>query len=182
LNEAAVYAEKAFVILTEHGAYLPNYSELLSIVFQSLGLVYGELALEVVDSQERQTYRNQAVVMLSKAVDHLEDPVILYQLALALSEVGEFEGAISNLDKSIELEPHNPASYNLLALLLSSRSQYEKAAQAALVGWTTCVSYQSVSQKGHLNVNGEAHLIWENIDPGFKEELLRFACYNLVCV
>lgn len=86
MNEAAKYGEKAFVIVTEHGSSLENYEILLSIVFQCLGLVYGELALEVIDSRERNVYQDQAVVMLRKSVDHNEDPMILYQLALALSE------------------------------------------------------------------------------------------------
>jgi hypothetical protein len=57
---------------------------------QWLGLVYGELALEVLESTERLMYQNQAVVMLSKAVQvEQQNSVLFYQFAFALSEVGE---------------------------------------------------------------------------------------------
>jgi hypothetical protein len=90
LKEAAVFGEKAFVILTEHGFLLPNYNSLLSQTFQWLGIVYGELSLEVLERDERVEYQNQAVVMLSKAVQICQtDSVLYYQLSLGLAEAGQ---------------------------------------------------------------------------------------------
>lgn len=63
--------------------------------------------------------------------------------------------------------------YNLLALLLSSKAQHEQASRAALDGWYACISYQSMARKPNLDVRNEKSLLWDNIDPGFKEELLK---------
>ena len=146
-----------------------------------MGLVYGELGLEVADATERTTYQDQAVVMLKKSVDHHEDAMTLYQLALALSEakevfpkINQVEEAFNTLNRAIELNPQNPMFYNLLALLLSAKAQHETASKVALTGWSSCVSHQIKARNGQLDSSNEKSLLWDNIDPGFKEELLKF--------
>jgi hypothetical protein len=90
LQQAASYGEKAFIIVTEHASTLPSYSYLLGQVYQWLGVVYGELALEVVSREDRLRLQNDAIVMLSKARNlQRSDPKIRYQLALQYAEVGE---------------------------------------------------------------------------------------------
>jgi hypothetical protein len=90
LQKAATYGEKAYIIITEHGTLLPDYANLLSQVYQWLGVVYGELALEVVERTERVTFQNNAAIMLSKARSwNRDDSFIRYQLALQYAELGE---------------------------------------------------------------------------------------------
>lgn len=90
LKEASQLGEKAFVIITEHGFLLPNYHQLLARIYQWLGLVYSELALEVVEREERHIFQTEAIVMLSKGAQYEKnDALIHYQLALALVEGGE---------------------------------------------------------------------------------------------
>lgn len=89
---AAKYGEKAFIILSEHGIYLEesNYSAMLAQIFQWLGIVYGELSLEVVSRQDRTVHQDEAIIMLSKARNLQKgNDSIRYQLALQLAQVGD---------------------------------------------------------------------------------------------
>ena len=157
---------------------------LLSKVFQCLGLVYGELSLEVSNSEERMEYIEQAVVMLKKAVLHYEDSICLYQLALALSEarevlyIDQIDEALLYVNRAIELNPYNPSFYNLLSLLMSSKARHEDASHFALVGLSTCIKYQGKEKTGHSETTNERQLLWDDIDPAFKEELLKY--YSLI--
>jgi len=97
LQQAASYGEKAFIIVTEHASTLPSYSFLLGQVYQWLGVVYGELALEEVGREERLRLQNDAIVMLSKARNlQRSDSKIRYQSALQYAEVGEVMMFISD--------------------------------------------------------------------------------------
>ena len=91
--KAATYGEKAFIIVTEQGSKLGNYKEMLSIVFQWLGVVNGEIALESLVRQERSDRQNEAILYLEKARSlNRENAYIRYQLALQLAEVGDVNG------------------------------------------------------------------------------------------
>lgn len=90
MRKAATYGEKAFIILSEHGISLSNYSSILGQVFQWLGVVYGELSLEVVRREDRTRHQEEAIIMLSKARTlQKTNHVARYQLALQFAEVGE---------------------------------------------------------------------------------------------
>lgn len=90
MHQAASYGEKAFIIVTEHGANLDTYTDLLAEVYQWLGVVYGELALEVDGREDRTKYQNDSLAMLSRARNASRgNSEIRYQLALQYSEVGE---------------------------------------------------------------------------------------------
>jgi hypothetical protein len=91
--KAATYGEKAFIIVTEQGSKLGKYKEMLSIVFQWLGVVNGEIALESLVRQERSDRQNEAILYLEKARSlNRENAYIRYQLALQLAEVGDVNG------------------------------------------------------------------------------------------
>lgn len=91
LEQAAKYGENANLILQQHGSKLVNFSSICSLICQWLGVVYGELALEVRDSAYRQQYQNLALKMLKRAkkTSPKADPFLLYQLALQQAEVGQ---------------------------------------------------------------------------------------------
>lgn len=162
--------------MTEHGTLLPNYANLLSQVYQWLGVVYGELALEVVDRTERITFQNNAATMLSKARNwNREDPLIRYQLALQYAELGEvlnilmqFQSSIDEVNKAINLDPVNPSYYNLLAQLLSSKSEFDTAASISLAGWKRCVKQYTTP-----NAPNESMINWDGVDYRFKEDLIK---------
>jgi hypothetical protein len=171
LKQAATFGEKAFVIITEHGTNLPDYSLLLSKVYQWLGLIYGELGLEGVEKEVRETFQSQAVVMLSKAI-HLQkrNATLRYQLALAMIEIGEFEQAAIEVQHATTYNPNCPSFYNLLALMLSSQKQYEKAMQIATAGWKVCV--EQLCPKENVKISEAERLVnWELVETPYKDEL-----------
>ena len=138
---AAEYGEKAYLLATEHLSHLPNYSIVLKKIYRWLGVVYGEQALEVTNSALRVQLQVNATAMFEKAISVDPDNYLLYyQLGLQLAESGEFLPAMDSLDQSISLNPGFPNAYNLLALLLSSKSQYTKALEIIDEGWRTCVA------------------------------------------
>ena len=76
--------------MTEHGPSLSNYPFILSQVFQWLGVVYGELSLEVVGRGDRIRHQEEAITLLSKARSlQKNNHLARYQLALQYAEVGE---------------------------------------------------------------------------------------------
>lgn len=171
MKQAATFGEKAFVIITEHGTTLSDYSLLLSKVYQWLGLIYGELGLEGVEKEVRETFQSQAVVMLSKAM-HLQkrNAILRYQLALSLIEIGEFEEAAVEAHHAITYNPNCPSFYNLLALMLSSQKQYEKAMQIATAGWNVCV--EQLCSKENVKISEAERLVnWELVETPYKDEL-----------
>ncbi|KAJ3272125.1 Tetratricopeptide repeat protein 7A [Terramyces sp. JEL0728] len=173
LKQAQAYGEKAFIIITEHGSHLPNYSLLLSRIFQWLGIVYGELALDVIGREDRQDYQTEAVLILKKAKElDKNNSRIRFQLALQLAEIGEFGQAIDEINQSLNLSPHSPGPYNLLALLLSSKEHYDKALEVANAGWKSCMKEHSLVVAGD---KGEQDLLvdWDSVDIHFKEEILK---------
>jgi len=101
LRQAAKYGENAFVILTEHGASLEEneYASILAQIFQWLGVVYGELSLEVVGRQDRTRHQEEAIIMLSKASNlQKNDDTIRFQLALQLTQVGDVSFVVKGVE------------------------------------------------------------------------------------
>jgi tetratricopeptide (TPR) repeat protein len=150
---------------------------ILGSIYQWLGVVYGELSMEVIEGTQRRTYQNEAIEMLQKATElNAYDATLFYQLSLQLGEVGEFSQAIDNINQSIKLQPQNPASYNLLALLLSSRGKSEKALEVVIEGWGLCLSkYADVRHQSNLDDTSEVEqkINWETVDPFFKREMIK---------
>ncbi|KAI8893149.1 hypothetical protein BC833DRAFT_609421 [Globomyces pollinis-pini] len=179
LKLAAEYGEKAFIIITEHGSSLSNCITLQSLVYQWLGVVYGELAVEVFDRQEREDFQNEAISLLTKAKQLTPNNAkVRYQLALQLSEVGEFSLAIDEVNKSIQLDPHNPSSYNLLALLLTSKLDYAKALQVASLGHKEFVA-SAATLPNPNKIELEYLVNWDNVELKRKEELLNLRLTEL---
>ncbi|KAJ3322235.1 Tetratricopeptide repeat protein 7A [Boothiomyces sp. JEL0866] len=173
LKQAQAYGEKAFIIITEHGSHLPNYSLLLSRVFQWLGIVYGELALDVIGREERLDYQTEAVLILRKAKElDKNNSRIRFQLALQLAEIGEFEEAIDEVNHSLNLSPHSPGPYNLLALLLSSKDHHDKGLEVANAGWKSCMKEHLFVAPGSEKTDQELLVDWDSVDIHFKEEIL----------
>ena len=90
MNKAKEYGELAGVIVTEHGQTLPQYPTLLSRIYQWQAVVYGEIALEVIESDERQHLQAGARDFLKRAkMLDKNNYLIRFQLALQKAEIGE---------------------------------------------------------------------------------------------
>lgn len=76
--------------MNEHASLLSDYKFMLSQVFGWLGVVYGELSLEVVGREERNRFKSRAAILLRKSRNHCKtNPQTRYQLALQFAEMGE---------------------------------------------------------------------------------------------
>jgi tetratricopeptide (TPR) repeat protein len=187
LKKAAKYGEKAFVILSEHGTSLSDYNSILSQVFQWLGVVYGELSLEVVKREDRTRHQEEAIIMLSKARSlQKTNHRARYQLALQFAEVGEvrlfflvnffnflfhfqFQQAVDEINRAITLDSTVPSYYNLLVLMLSSKSHVDKALALGNAGWSHCLKHLCTIHK----VDSESELAWDSVNPSYRDDLVK---------
>lgn len=74
----------------KHCKSQPFYSSLIARIYQWLGVVYGELSMEVREATERTNFQIQALDMLRKASQiNITDHKLFYLLALQYSEMGD---------------------------------------------------------------------------------------------
>nr|KAJ3417064.1 hypothetical protein HK105_001104 [Polyrhizophydium stewartii] len=176
LQQAALYGEKAYYIATQHTAHLPKYTEILRRVYQWLGVVYGEHALEVTSGKERRRLQSEAIAMLQKAaaIDD-KDHMVHYQLALQLAEAGEFGDAVDAINQSIRAKPDFPNAYNLLALLMNSKAQNDRALQVIREGWRVCVikfAKEQVIKAGKKAASLESMITWDSVPAELRDDLI----------
>eukprot|EP00842_Homolaphlyctis_polyrhiza_P006060 jgi/Hompol1/6455/HPOL_002272-RA len=183
LEQASQFGEKAYLLATQFLSHLPNYNAILKEIYQWLAVVSGEQALEVVNAKDRRRLQSEATSMLQQAVSLVPDDFqAYYQLALQLAEVGELVDAIEAINKSIELKANYPNSYNLLALILSAKSQLDKAIQVAQEGWRVCIIKFSKEQIVKITTSGdkniESLITWDAVPIHLREDLIK--CFYLV--
>jgi hypothetical protein len=84
----------------------------------------------------------------------------------------KFQSSIDEINRAIHLDPINPSYYNLLALLLSSKSEFGTAANVALAGWKKCVKHYITP-----NAPNESMINWDVVDYKFKEDLIKLITF-----
>ncbi|KAJ3296469.1 hypothetical protein HK104_001562 [Borealophlyctis nickersoniae] len=140
LRKAVRYAETAADILRDHGSTCKDLTSLSQKAYQFLGVAYGELGLEVRDSQERRQLQERAAECLRESVRLNESCwQAWYQLAMQYAELGEIADAIAAVNKSLQLKSNHIPSWNLLALLVSSRKELDQALKVCDMGWKECI-------------------------------------------
>ncbi|KAH6595788.1 hypothetical protein BASA61_003675 [Batrachochytrium salamandrivorans] len=177
LEQAAIYGEKAYSIAIKYTAHLPEYSSILKDIYQWLGVVYGEQSIEVSSNRERRLLQSQAIAMLQKATAmDSTDPIMHYQLALQLAEVGEFADAIDAINQSIEIKSDFPNAYNLLSLILNSKSQTNRALQVVQEGWRACAIKYAKTQLVKVRATADSHIEsmikWDYVPIELREDLI----------
>ncbi|KAJ3117183.1 hypothetical protein HK098_006351 [Nowakowskiella sp. JEL0407] len=184
LRQALNYGEKAIYYLKNHADVSTEVmNDLLRTSLKMLGVVCGELALEVRDSDERVKYRAQAVECLEEAFRFDETRWdIAYQLALQYAEIGEIQTSIDTLNKGLSINQGHTPSWNLLALLLSSRKDLDQALKVCEVGWKACVAgIASGRQETFTKPVGSKPDVftWDTVGSTEKEDLINFRLTKL---
>ncbi|GAM21994.1 hypothetical protein SAMD00019534_051690 [Acytostelium subglobosum LB1] len=103
----------------------------LATAYLLIGVAYEKKALECKSSHEKQANQDLARENLKRA--HQLDPSdyrISYHLALIYAYIREVKLGLKYIQESLSINPDEPASWNLLALLLSSNKAYELAYRA----------------------------------------------------
>ncbi|KAJ1542517.1 hypothetical protein HK096_009297, partial [Nowakowskiella sp. JEL0078] len=175
LKKFANYGEKALNYLKDHAdENETSFANLMHKALKYLGTVYGELALEVRNSEQRSHYRSKALECLTESLQLDENSWdAAYQLALQYAEIGEIQLAIDVLNKGLTINQSHISSWNLLALLI----KFDQALKVCEVGWKTCVDnianekQQSLwkSKGGRWDV-----FTWDIVESSEKEELIKF--------
>ncbi|KAI8849203.1 hypothetical protein BC829DRAFT_489554 [Chytridium lagenaria] len=194
LQDSVRYAELAVTIIRNHGTWINAEDIGLAAqrALQNLALAYGELAQEVVTSEERrhlqalaiQAFRDAKQAMSS--AEPAEDGSSLpdtdsydldYQFALQLSEIGETTEAIELAKRAITSNPSHCSSWNLLALLLTSRKDFLNALQVCDAGWKETLASKLRTKSGAESE--DIQFSWDSIDAETKEEMMNFKITQL---
>ncbi|KAJ3018766.1 UNVERIFIED_CONTAM: hypothetical protein HDU68_010991 [Siphonaria sp. JEL0065] len=197
LNTPRRYIDFALELLQTQNV-LGNPSKELNAMFQQVykykGIVYGELAADVTDSADRRSFQDIAVAALKESIEHRDpnqsehdarnDWQLFYQLALQLGEMGEVSDAVMAIQESLTLNSSNVASWNLLALLLTSLRQYAQAYEVCDAGWKEGVDSAPVKASvADISVDGsEGIVIWESVPVKVKEDLFNLKLTQLAVV
>ncbi|KAI9206104.1 uncharacterized protein BJ171DRAFT_498690 [Polychytrium aggregatum] len=175
-RKAVDYMEQALELLKVHGATLANFDPVLVKVEQYLGITYGEMALEVSDSELRGRCQEKSIEHLSCAVQlNPEQWETRYQLALAYAELGESDLSIEHLQIALTLNPTHASSWNLLALVLSSKKNYLASLRICETGWRQCINSLATrlgTPPEAIDGSGELPLLWDCVSPFEKESLM----------
>ncbi|KAI8806098.1 hypothetical protein BJ742DRAFT_369292 [Cladochytrium replicatum] len=196
LTKALEYGQRAIQHNEKHSA-ADRREGINSKIKQYVGLLYGELSLEVRDSQSRQTFQAKAIESLEDALksvenvagqrpikrgakDHASPWKLKYQIALQYAEIGEISQAINVLNESIKMNPIHVRSWNLLALLMSCRKDFDQALKVCTVGWKECVSVIGKPRAASIvNPGDHDSIAWDGADSTDKEELINFKLTQL---
>ncbi|KAJ3207565.1 hypothetical protein HDU67_007380, partial [Dinochytrium kinnereticum] len=191
LKDAVKYAELGVSLVRNHGSWLKaeDIGPAAQRALQNLGISYGEMAQEVLTSEERRQCQALAIQALKdsrlavQSPDSTEDGSTLlepdlsdldYQIALQLAEIGEISDAIESVKRSITSNPSHCASWNLLALLLTSRKDFLNALQVCDAGWKETLASKLRSRSSAEN-DEEIQFSWDSIDSETKEEMLNLS-------
>ncbi|KAF9930266.1 hypothetical protein FBU30_000686 [Linnemannia zychae] len=134
-TEALKCASKALENIHEFLQYHEQVNDLLNNAYQCQGIAYG---LQASTSHEP----NQRPEMYSKAAEAFENAVKIapgafdsyYLLSFQYAEMREIAKAIVAVKQSISFNASHIPSWHLLALLLSSQKEYERALSICSVG------------------------------------------------
>ncbi|KAJ3110520.1 Dual specificity protein phosphatase cdc14a [Phlyctochytrium bullatum] len=192
LSLGVEYAELAVSLLRDYTPWFPkefDFGYARFRAFQTLGVCYGEMAQEAITSIERQKYQAEAVKALKEARGAIldredeigmilphQDPIfdsIAYQLALQLAEVGEISEAIEYANHALSLNPANVQSWNLLALLLTSRKDYLNALKVCEEGWKEALAAKLRAKFPNRKDEEQIYFPWESIDIDTRENLIK---------
>ncbi|KAF9194555.1 hypothetical protein BGZ51_009118 [Haplosporangium sp. Z 767] len=133
-SEALACAERA---LNNIQQYLQedDVTELLFDAYKYKGIAYSLLAAQAREPEERPSLHTKAIESLEKAIEIFPQAYEgHYQLALQLAEMREVSKAIEAVKESLNFNSSHVPSWHLLALLLSSQKDYERALNICSVG------------------------------------------------
>ncbi|KAG0308907.1 hypothetical protein BGZ98_006258 [Dissophora globulifera] len=109
--------------------------ELLSNAYKYQGIAYGLQASNTHEPEQRPALYAKAIEALEKAAQVAPDSFDThYLLAVQLADMREVSRAVSEVKQSLSINPSHIPSWHLLALLLSSQKDFEKALNICAVG------------------------------------------------
>ncbi|KAF9353746.1 hypothetical protein BGX26_008495 [Mortierella sp. AD094] len=134
-TEALACANSALDYIYKYLQQHEAVAELLSSAYNYQGIVYGLQASNTHDPEKRPALYAKAVESFTKSIEALPDVFEgHYLLALQLAEMREVSKAILTVKQSLSINPSHIPSWHLLALLLSSQKDYERALNICTVG------------------------------------------------
>lgn len=163
ISTAMKNVDSALKLYNLHGENLADYKQTLVKLLQYRGIIYGELALEVRNTQLRNEYSTVAVNSFELCIRYDKKQwEVYYQLALQKAEMLEIATAIEYLNRAITINPNNIPSWNLLALLCSAQGNYAQALKVCEIGWKTTITKLTQIQTMQVNEAAKA-----GADKGF---------------
>ncbi|KAF9395445.1 hypothetical protein BGX21_009892 [Mortierella sp. AD011] len=133
-TEALKCVERALVNIRQ---YLQgeDTQELLFNAYRFQGVAYSLLGSQAHEPEKRPSLFAKAIESFEKAIEVSPESFDgHYHLALQLSETREISKAVAAVKQSLSLNPSHIPSWHLLALLLTSQKDYERAANICSVG------------------------------------------------
>ncbi|KAJ3333224.1 hypothetical protein HDU76_010382 [Blyttiomyces sp. JEL0837] len=197
--KAAAYMDRAVELIKNNEPVFPpeTFRPLLLTTLQYHGIVFGEYALDVTSSEERNRLQSAALDSLRKSLSMVRGGSspspqgttdsdeasskwdLEYQLALQFAEVGEIVSAINTLQDSLIHNPNHVASWNLMALLLSAKKDYDRALDVCEAGWKEGLA-AAVAALASSPVAGDVGVPWDLVDNDIKEELFNIKLTQVV--
>ncbi|KAF9101372.1 hypothetical protein BGX27_011502 [Mortierella sp. AM989] len=133
--EALTCANNALIYIHKYLLQHEKVAELLSSAYNYQGTAYGLQASNTYDPEKRPALYAKAVESFTKSIETLPHGYEgHYLLALQLAEMREVPKAILAVKESLGINPSHIPSWHLLALLLSSQKDYERALNICAVG------------------------------------------------
>ncbi|KAF8982767.1 hypothetical protein BGZ46_000682 [Entomortierella lignicola] len=134
-TEALNCATKALGYIHKYLQQHEAVTELLASAYNYQGIAYGLQASNTHDPEKRPALFASAIESFTKSTESLPDAFEgHYLLALQLAEMREVSKAIVAVKRSVSINPSHIPSWHLLALLLSSQKDYERALNICSVG------------------------------------------------
>nr|XP_018266799.1 uncharacterized protein I303_00777 [Kwoniella dejecticola CBS 10117]OBR88957.1 hypothetical protein I303_00777 [Kwoniella dejecticola CBS 10117] len=144
IEEAWRYAVLAGDVLgSSAGAGIND--ELRARIEEAKGIVRMGMAVHTVDTIERPTYQAQAINHLIAAVELFPSASGYYHLAHCQADARSIDAATQSIRSSLELDSSNVQAWHLLALLLTSRRDWEGALKACEAGISVWEADEEVS-------------------------------------
>ncbi|KAJ3115541.1 hypothetical protein HK100_001312 [Physocladia obscura] len=191
LEQARSYIEFALEIVLKDGAKFYNSQDtnsLLVEVHKYKGLIFGELAAEVVNSTDRRSFQEAALKSFKESISRVDSEKatnwrLFYQLAFQYAEMGQIADAVASIQESLNLDPTNISSWNLLALLLTSVRQYDEALEVCEAGWRIGVDNingkLSNEASTKIKIEDELIIVWDSVPVKVKEDLFNLKLTQL---
>ncbi|TPX54668.1 hypothetical protein SeMB42_g00145 [Synchytrium endobioticum] len=198
LEKAIEYGRRGVDLIKSHAGKEKHH--LLRRAQQWLGISLAELALEVRDSGFRRQCQAEALEALQDAAalftaDDRSAWDVLYQLALQAAELGEIGQAYDAIQQSLTYNPTHIPSWNLLALLLSSKKAWDDGIRVIETGWTHSINHlvakARTARKLSTEVSDDASkrvlsgaattdvFSWDWVDTLYKEDLISLKLTSL---
>ncbi|KAJ1968605.1 hypothetical protein IWQ62_001145 [Dispira parvispora] len=108
---------------------------LLAKVYQHHGLCHSQICIRAEDPERRAKYQEGALKAYTRATElDPRNPELLYHLALQHALERSVHQALGAVKRALTLRPEDLKAWHLLALLLSSQKEYQKALHVCEVG------------------------------------------------